>query len=532
MKRCFGYVRVSTLKQGDGVSLDAQRDAILAYAARNQIIIAKWFEERVTAAKTGRPAFNQMVHQLKRGVAQGLVIHKIDRSARNFADWAKVGELADAGIDVYFATETLDFRSRGGRLSADIQAVIAADYIRNLRDEVMKGMRGRLKQGLYPWAAPVGYLNNGKGRAKTIDQIKGPLVRELFELYASGTHSMRTLRIAMAQRGLCNTGGRPITKIGIEVILSNPFYTGIIRVRKTGETYKGSHEPLIDVGLYERVQKIKASRSGKKVMKHGHVFAGMFRCGGCQTAMIPERQKGHVYYRCHTVSCETKCVREEVIDTAVRSALQLAVSPETATSISQNLSEWMSGRTARLAARTNLLMAQIDRRLSKLADAYVDGLISEQLFAQKQQELLLQKESSRERQNTDRPRPTAADMRNFLELAKDVGRLYESADRDERRQIVDATTSNRTVSGKSLSVEPQPWLVETSSSVAVLSSALHRTTNRTSKQSITSTPRVRRAAKQLVEASQDANVKVLLELKRQREIDQKVEQLSGWRMAA
>ncbi len=177
MKRCFGYVRVSTVKQGEGVSLDAQKEAITAFADTNGITISAWFEEKETAAKKGRPIFNGMIRQLKIGKADGLVIHKIDRSARNFADWAKVGDLADVGIDVYFASESLDFRSRGGRLSADIQAVIAADYIRNLREETIKGITGRLKQGLYPFKAPIGYLDNGGGKPKTIDPERGPLVK-------------------------------------------------------------------------------------------------------------------------------------------------------------------------------------------------------------------------------------------------------------------------------------------------------------------------------------------------------------------
>ena len=131
MKPCFGYIRVSTQKQGEGVSLEAQKDAIQAFASRQNLTVAKWFEEKETAAKSGRPIFNQMLKQLKRGAATGLIIHKIDRSARNLRDWAIVTELPDAGINVYIASESLDFNSRGGRLTADIQAVIAADYIRN-----------------------------------------------------------------------------------------------------------------------------------------------------------------------------------------------------------------------------------------------------------------------------------------------------------------------------------------------------------------------------------------------------------------
>jgi DNA invertase Pin-like site-specific DNA recombinase len=58
-----------------------------------------------------------MMQQLKKRHAAGLVFHKIDRSARNFTDWAKIGDLQDCGIDIHFATESLAFGSRGGRLT-------------------------------------------------------------------------------------------------------------------------------------------------------------------------------------------------------------------------------------------------------------------------------------------------------------------------------------------------------------------------------------------------------------------------------
>ena len=151
MKVFYGYIRVSTARQGEhGVSLEHQREAITRYSEKNHLQITKWFEEQKTAAKRGRPLFGQMLKLLRFGKASGVIIHKIDRSARNLKDWADLGELIDSGIDVHFANESLDLHSRGGRLSADIQAVVAADYIRNLREETIKGFYGRLKQGLYP----------------------------------------------------------------------------------------------------------------------------------------------------------------------------------------------------------------------------------------------------------------------------------------------------------------------------------------------------------------------------------------------
>jgi DNA invertase Pin-like site-specific DNA recombinase len=142
MKPCFGYIRVSSKKQGEGVSLSAQQEAIERFAADHNICIVRWFEEQQTAANSGRPIFNQMLKALRSGHAAGVVMHKIDRSARNFSDWAKIGDLADAGVAIHFATESLDFRSRGGRLAANIQMAVAEDYIRNLKEEVRKGQIG------------------------------------------------------------------------------------------------------------------------------------------------------------------------------------------------------------------------------------------------------------------------------------------------------------------------------------------------------------------------------------------------------
>jgi len=462
MKKCFGYVRVSTQKQGEGVSLEAQRDAIEAYARRNDILNTRWFEEKVTAARKGRPAFSTMITELLRGAAEGLVTHKIDRSARNFADWAKVGELSDAGIDVHFASETLDFRSRGGRLSADIQAVIAADYIRNLREETMKGMRGRLKQGLCPWPAPLGYLNNGKGKPKTPDPSRAPLVRELFELYASGAYSLESVRIEVARRGLVTPGGRPLALSGISTILSNPFYCGIVKARRDDESYAGVHEPIIGPALFAAVQAVKDGKAGKKISRHNHLYAGLFRCAHCNTAMIPERQKGHVYYRCHTPNCVTTGVREEAIAESLLPVLASAtLSPEHCAVAVRKFADWFGPkRHEQILATLNMQLTQIQQRLSRLTDGYVDHVIDRETFITKKEALLFERGQVKSKlSELGESRSEADDLERFLELLKSLAGLYETSDRAEKRQIVELTTSNRTVSRKTICLEPQDWLL-------------------------------------------------------------------------
>src|SRR3989442_2752976 len=189
MQGYIGYIRVSTTKQGEGVSLEVQKDAISRYAERNQFHIALWLEEMETAAKRGRPVFNHAIKLLRQGKHNGIILHKLDRGARNLKDWAEIGELSDQGSEVHFVNESLDLHSRGGRLSADIQAVVAADYIRNLREETRKGFYGRIKQGLYPLPAPLGYLDMGKAEPKEPNRAKAPLVKQTFELYGSGSYN-------------------------------------------------------------------------------------------------------------------------------------------------------------------------------------------------------------------------------------------------------------------------------------------------------------------------------------------------------
>ena len=463
MKTCFAYIRVSTVKQGEGVSLEAQKDAINIFADRHAITVSKWFEEKETAAKKGRPIFNRMVSELQKHKADGIIVHRIDRSARNFADWAKIGDLADAGFDIHFATESLDFRSRGGRLAADVQAVVAADYIRNLREECIKGLNGRLKQGLYPFKAPLGYQNNGGGKPKTIDPVRGPLVRTMFELYATGNFSFWALVPEMKLRGLRNEQSKPVAKSGIEKILRNPFYAGIMFVKSSGKSYPGIHEPLISVELYRKVADIREGRDNKKTTKHNHRYRGLFRCSNCDGAMIPEIQKGHVYYRCHDKACATKTVREDLIEQEVQTLIShFVLNDKQIEIIYRKFEVWFEQHEDYTAAElAPLEIAKLKARLSRLTDKFVDELIETETFQSKKTEILLDLKKWEIKAGEEaKKEEKLARVRLLLELLKNLYTGYVLASANQKREIVKFTTSNRLVDRKSIMIEPSNWLAQ------------------------------------------------------------------------
>lgn len=452
-KQYFSYTRVSTTKQGDhGVSLQEQHDAILRYAMRQNLEIIRSFEEQETAAKLGRPVFSEMLRLLKHGKAAGVVIHKIDRGARNLKDWADLAELIDIGVEVHFANESLDLNTRGGRLSADIQAVVAADFIRNLREETKKGFYGRLKQGLYPICAPIGYLDRGGGQVKMPDPKMAGLVRESFELYATGNFSLPRLVEEMYARGLRNRRGSKVSLNGMSTMLNNPFYVGLIRLRKSGECFSGLHAPVVSKRLFDTVQQILDGKTVARTHRHEFAFSRMIRCTLCGRMTMAETQKGNTYYRCHTRKCETKTIREDRLENELAKAfVPLHLNDEEMSYIR----EWFAWARAHKHERAKdereactLQLAQLRERLARLTDAYLDGTIEKALLDERRGTLLLEEAGVKQRMHDLEAGNDAALARleNYLELIQTASNLHKMTLLHEKRTLVKRLTSNLALS--------------------------------------------------------------------------------------
>ena len=487
MKSVFAYIRVSTQKQGThGSSLQEQRTSIEAYAKKNNLAIGEWFEETETAAKRGRPAFTRMMRALAKGKAQGVVMHKIDRGARNFWDWAAIGDLIEKNVAVHFAHESLDLNTRGGRLAADIQAVVAADYIRNLKDEVRKGLYGRLKQGIYPLAAPIGYLDTGGGKPKDIDPLQGPLVRQAFELYASGEFNFHTLRTELNRRGLRTRTGKPLSLDSLTRILNNPFYIGIIHIKKTNETFQGKHQPLIPRALYDRAQSVlRGNRLAGAAWKHDFLFRRLIRCGTCKRTLIGERQKRrYVYYRCHQRTCGVVSLSEGKLKSRFLYAFELLRFDDVELGDFRDMLAVLRGtadddrKQREIALR--LALSKNDERLSRLTDALLDETLDKDMFEAKKSTLLAERRGLSDQLEDIASAPSKADhVAAYLELAITAYIQFKNGLIDEKRDMVVKATSNFAGSGNNPAITLKSPFQEMLEYRILQCSALHRDDGRT-----------------------------------------------------
>jgi DNA invertase Pin-like site-specific DNA recombinase len=458
LKKYFAYTRVSTARQGEqGVSLQEQKAEIERYSKLRGLEIVQWFEERETAAKLGRRVFADMMKRLRRGEAAGVIIHKIDRSARNLRDWADVGDLTDNGIEVHFTRESLDLQSSSGRLAADVQAVVAANYVRNLREETIKGFYGRLKQGVLPMPSPLGYLDAGPGKPKTVDPVRGPLIQEAFRLYSSGRFSQRSLCREMARLSLRTKRNGLVSKNTLAGILSNTFYFGLICIRKNNQSFIGAHEPLISRALFEQVQDVLAGRSPRTPgTRKEFQFSRLVRCKSCGRSLIGESQKQHVYYRCHTRECPSTSFREEVIDSTLRSMImKLKLHPDELPTLDQYVQEKRAEahrNRESIAVTLDFKLSAAKERMNRLTDIYIDSQIDPDTFNERKKALLserLEIENQLRELSRD-PASTLARMEEIVELVKSVYLQYESGNPAEKRQMVQIAMSNRSASGKTL----------------------------------------------------------------------------------
>ena len=278
--RCVIYLRVSTREQAEkgegeeGFSIPAQREACTRHVRDAGWLLADEYVDRGESARSAdRPAFKAMLARIAEDRdVEAVVVHKIDRLARNMEDHVAIRALfRRRGVALVSVTENVE-ETASGRLVEGIHALMAEFYSANLANEIKKGLNQKVKQGGFPHGAPLGYVNlrevvGGRQVARIVpDPERAPLITGAFDRYVTGEWTLQRLAGELAHQGLTNRGQRgkspaPITWQGLAKILANPVYIGV--VEWNGIQYPGTHEPLVAPEVFRRVQELLAARAAR-----------------------------------------------------------------------------------------------------------------------------------------------------------------------------------------------------------------------------------------------------------------------------
>lgn len=334
MTEAVMYTRVSSREQEqEGYSLEAQTRIVREYAEKSGIRVVQAFEDVETAKATGRKQFAEMVARFKRYPrCRVLLVEKTDRLYRNQRDALT---LEDLDIEIHFVKEgqILSKNSKSQvKLMHDIRLAIARNYSENLKEEVKKGMVEKASQGIFPGHAPFGYRNNKAERTIEVDPEDSPIVNRIFELYATGKHSLTTL--ARAIRG---ETGKSISRGNVHLILKNSFYMGFFEWG--GRTCPGTQPTYVNPGLYRKAQAVLRGHNRPRHSKRQLAFRGLMTCAydGCMVTGEIQKEK-YTFYRCtgHRGKCPLPRFREADIAECLGESLKgIQVPPDVAASIVQ-----------------------------------------------------------------------------------------------------------------------------------------------------------------------------------------------------
>ncbi len=458
--------RVSSKEQEEtGYSLGAQEKFLNTYREKQGYQLTKLFSISESASgRKQRELFDQMINFVKKEKINIIICEKVDRLTRNFKDMVMIDEWLeeDETRQVHLVKDSLIMHKNSRsqeKLNWGIRILFAKNYVDNLSEEVKKGQKEKISQGWLPTKPPYGYKTIGESGHKEhiINPEVSPLIKRMFELYATGNYSIKKLVGVMYEEGLRSSTGVKVVKSRIGDLLSDPFYVG--KNCWNGEVYQGKQEPLLSDELFEKVQKILRGKTSPKFSRHDFQFKGLIKCGECTGTITWETQKGITYGHCnHYRNCSQKIWSKEIdTDKIITKGLNdLKLN-------SPRLTEWIRKALKEnhqteieyhQSTQTELKQRydQVQNRLDRLFDEKIDGNLEEDFYRRKLAQYSEEKENILKsiKNHSDSSDNYRNKSLQIYEISQDATNSYLKGTPDQRHKLLNLVFEKLTITNGKL----------------------------------------------------------------------------------
>jgi site-specific DNA recombinase len=473
MNRIAIYARKSSESEDRQIlSIESQINELNSYAHKMGWQISRIYTESKSAKAPGREVFKTMCREIQKGNIRELLCWKLDRLARNPVDGGTLIWGMEEHKLLHIHTPQRSFNNCGNdKFWLQLEFGMAKKYVDDLSDNVKRGLKARAEKGWYPSQAPLGYLNDRAHGTIIKDPDRFPLVKQVWDLLLTGVYTpYRIVKIANSEFGLrtrpYKSGGSfPVCISSIYMILSNPFYYGVFKYN--GTIYPGKHPPMITRKQFEQAQEILTCDHTTRPQKYEFAYSGLIKCGECGASITAEHKTNrfgskYIYYHCtrrkkHVV-CSQPCVEEKALDKQVMAFLDtISIDQDVLNLVMTILDrEKDTIRDEQQMFATNLQkqLTDAEKNLSELLNIKLRGLLSDEEFTAKRNELEAQKQRladhlEKVRSNIDgHVRQTV----EAFEYASKVKTVFERGALTDKKAVLRYVGSNPVLYNKTLSI--------------------------------------------------------------------------------
>ena len=433
-KRLALYTRVSTIEQSEeGYSIDEQERLLRSWAEKNNYEVYKCYSDRGISGKDikNRPALKELLKDAEEKKFDMVISWKINRISRKLADVLKIVDILEKN-DITFKSysEPFETDTPAGKMQFQMMALIGEFERGTIAKNVKMGMCAKAKSGEWCGGRVLGYdlvpVENQEGAKRkknrlTINEKEAEAVRFIFNEYVNGK-GYKAITNQLNKLSYKTKKGNDFSVGSIREILTNPVYIGKVRynVRQNWSEKRrrninanpiitdGIHEPIIDEGLWDKVQAIMESKKGKpsRIYDGEYPLTGILKCPKCGAGMVISRttnkladgtKKRIAYYCCGawknkgTSVCNSNTIRVDKANEYVFNRISELLSNEKMVkSIVNNINKERHKKISpakKELERIDKELEKIDRKKTKLFEAYEEEIISKEEFKERKDEL-------------------------------------------------------------------------------------------------------------------------------------------------
>ena len=454
------YIRVSTFDQArEGFSLGEQEERLKEFCNFKRYNIYKVYQDAGISAKNDkRPAYQEMIEDVKKGNINVIVALKLDRLTRSVYDIEKLMKFVnDYECDIDCMADESNTTTSNGRMVMRIMTSVSQNEIEKCSERTKFGMAGAIKNGHIPNRTGLGFKRENKKLVP--DPLTKDIIVRIFDLYLEGKSHQAIANIYNKEKVLGKTNWYDST---IQKILSNELYKGdYVNGKRTKHPtyYENVIEPIVSKEKWEscQYQKLRNARHYERTATY--LFTNKLKCSKCSNflgghATTKTNGKKYYYYKCNT--CKTYFNEIDIEKELKAFMLELAKQDDL---INNYYTPFIKSKLEDKTEDYKKGIKELDKQLDRIKTAYIKGVVKLEDFDKEIKHIEYQKSDLEKRQKEQKQYENLSFTLNDLLIIQDIQEIefytnpdvlnnWSNKSKEDKQKIIGKYIDNITIEKK------------------------------------------------------------------------------------